>query len=182
MREPSSCHWQVRLLRKPNLQQFRLGCLHHGFIRRPLNLFIIHDFSYSCMQNPHLTYFILHSQSPSTYQRLSVPKRPCCRLSCVRYLPPEGQYTLASSDRHAVYLWDTRRGCTSAVELTGPDVLTSSVEVLSGGQLVCAVTSQQQVRGGRFWERHTTCQLYCSSGVVCYIAQTSRGPTGKPRP
>ena len=88
------------------------------------------------------------SQSPSTYQKLTVPKRPGCRLSCVRYLPPTGQYTLASSDRQAVHLWDTRRGSGSAAELLGTDSLISSAEVLSGGRLVCAVTSQQQVRSG----------------------------------
>lgn len=70
---------------------------------------------------------------------------PC--VPPTRYLSSNHHYSLAASDRQAVYLWDVRVRSASAAELPAPAPLVSGVQTLAGTSLVCAVTEQQQVGG-----------------------------------
>lgn len=77
----------------------------------------------------------------------SLNPEPCTPVPTTRYLSSNHRYSLAASDRRAVYLWDVRKGSANAAELPAPAPLVSGVQALAGTSLVCAVTEQQQVGG-----------------------------------
>ncbi len=65
--------------------------------------------------------------------------------STLRFFPQGSAYSLASSDRQRVHLWDVRCGPASIAELGCSGSFETAAEIIPGSSLVCAVNNQQQV-------------------------------------